>query len=108
MNNELKDKLRLLKLDLLSFLNVLAISDSIALDIDEISSSTSTPENNLRGIVGTLRRLNLGKEPIIIPAGRDNKGRLRWRINETVVNKNDLAEFLENEILGKDSIRWQK
>ena len=108
MDIQLQNKLRLMKVDLLSFLHVLAVSESVALDIDEISSSTTTPENNLRGIVGTLRRMDLGKEPLIIPAGRDDKGRLRWKINESVVSKIELAKFLEEEILGKEGIKINK
>lgn len=108
MDIQLQNKLRLLKIDLLSFLHVLAVSESVALDIDEISSSTNTPEDNLKGIVGTLRRMNLGEEPLIVPAGRDEKGRLRWKINETVVSKNELAKFLEEEILGKEGIKIKK
>ena len=105
MDKQLEDKLRNLKIDLLRFLHILAISDAVALDINEISSSTSTSENNLRGVTGTLRRLDFNGESIIIPAGRDDKGRLRWRINETVVSKNVLAKFLEEEILGKEGIK---
>jgi len=108
MDKQLQDKLRNLKIDLLSFLNVLAVSDSVALDIGEISFSTSTPENNLRGVVGTLRRLEFSGESIIIPAGRDKDGRLRWKINETVVSKTELAKFLEEEILGKEGIKINK
>jgi hypothetical protein len=105
MDKQLEDKLRNLKIDLLRFLQILAISDAVALDINEISSSTSTSESNLRGVTGTLRRLDFNGESIIIPAGRDDKGRLRWRINETVVSKNVLAKFLEDEILGKEGIK---
>ena len=104
----MQNKLRLLKIDLLYFLNTLAVTDSVALDIEEISSATSTSEIDLRGVIGTLRRMKLGDESLIIPAGRDDKGRLRWKINESVVNKRDLAEFLEKEILGKDDLKFKK
>jgi len=101
MDKQLQEKLRLLKVDLLSFLNVLAVTESIALELNEISDSTSTPESDLKGLISTLRRMKFNDEPLIVPAGRDNDGRLRWKINEKVVSKNELAKFLEEEILGK-------
>lgn len=101
MDKQLKDKLRLLKVSLLSLLHTLALTDSIALEFNEISDSTSTPEPELKGSIGTLRRIKVGEEILIVPAGRDDNGRLRWKINTAVVSKNDLAKFLEEEILGK-------
>ncbi len=108
MNKVLKDKLRLLKVDLLRFLLTLSLSKSISLDLNEISQSTNTSESVLSGIIGTLRRLKIDGESIIQPAGRDENGRLRWQIDESVVSKKELAEFLENEILGKEGLSWQK
>ncbi len=94
MDKQLQDRLRLLKVDLLSFLHALAVTDSVALELDEISQSTSTAEPELKGKISTLRRMRFNDESIIVPAGRDDEGRLRWRINETVVNKRDLALFI--------------
>lgn len=108
MDKPLQERLRLLKLDLLSFLHVLAVSDSVALDLSEISSSTSTPETDLKGVISTLRRMKFAEESIIVPAGRDQDGRLRWKINQQVVDKNELAKFLEEEILGKENIKVRK
>lgn len=108
MNNELKEKLRLLKVDLLRILHVLAITDSVALEYSKISSSTGTAEDKLNGSISTLRRMKIGDESLISPAGRDEDGRLRWQINEQVVTKNELAKFLEDEILGKDNIKIKK
>lgn len=105
MKSEIQNKLRLMKLDLLSFLHTLSITSSVALDIEEISNSTGTAEANMGGIVGTLRRMKIDEDYIIIPAGRDFKGRLRWKINESVINKDELAKFLESEILGKENIK---
>src|SRR3972149_9798852 len=105
MDKQLQEKLRLLKLDLLYFLNVLSVSESFAPDLEEISQSTNTPESDLRGVISTLRRMKFHDEPLIVAAGRDNDGRLRWKINEKVVNKNELAKFLEEEILGKEGIK---
>ena len=87
---------------------MLSVSKSFALEIKEMSKSTSTEEPELRGIVSTLRRIKLEDKPLIQPAGRDSDGRLRWKIDESVIDKNELAEFLTSEILGKDSITWQK
>lgn len=101
MDKQLENKLRLLKLDVLTFLHALSSSDAVALDLEEISTSTTTAESNLKGIISTLLRMKIGEEAIIQPAGRDQKGRLRWKINESVVEKNTLANFLEKEILGK-------
>jgi len=108
MNKDLQDKLRLLKVDLLSFLHALSVTDAIALELNEISQSTSTAEGNLSRIISTLRRMKFGEESIINPAGRDTKGRLRWKINEAVVSKRDLALFLETEILGKEGLTIDK
>jgi len=108
MDKELQNKLRFLKLDLLSFLHTLAVTDSIALELDEISSSTSTPESDLIGEISTIRRMKLADEPLVIPAGRDDRGRLRWKINESVVSKSELAKFLEEEILGKEGLKIKK
>ena len=102
MDKILQEKLRLLKLDLLSVLHTLSVSDSIALELNEISDSTSTPESDLKGQLSTLRRMKFNDESLIVPAGRDNDGRLRWKINETVVGKRELALFLEKEILGNN------
>lgn len=109
ISEELKNQLRYLKLEILSFLLTLATTDRIALDLSELSTSTSTAEPNLKGIIGTLRRMKVkdGK-PLIQPAGRDSQGRLTWKIDETVVSKKDLANFLENEILGKGGWRVKK
>lgn len=101
MQKELENKLRNLRIDLLNYLNVIATTDSVAMDLHEISQSTNTSEVDLKGIITTLRRIKVEDESIIQPAGRDHKGRLRWKINESVVEKNTLAKFLEKEILGK-------
>ena len=101
MNKQLEDKLRFLKVDLLSFLHALAVTDAVALELDEISNSTSTAESELKGQISTLRRMKFLDETIIVPAGRDTDGRLRWKINEKLVNKRELALFIESEILGK-------
>ncbi len=101
MDKQTKDKLRHLRIDLLSFLHTLAVTGAVALELNEISDSTSTAESELKGQISTLRRMKFPDEPIIVPAGRDQDGRLRWKINEEIVNKKELAEFLENEILGK-------
>lgn len=108
MDKELQEKLSLLKVSVLSFLNTLAVTDSVALDLNEISTSTSTPEVDLRGIIGTLRRMKIGNESLIKVAGRDKKGRLKWKINESIVSKNDLAKFLEEEILGKEGLKIKR
>lgn len=105
MNKQLEEKLRLLKVDLLYILHTLAITESIALELNEISDSTSTPELELKGSISTLRRMKIGDEILIVPAGRDNNGRLRWKINEKIVDKKELAKFLEKEILGKENIK---
>jgi hypothetical protein len=105
MNQQLEEKLRLLKLDLLTLLHTLAVSDSIAMELNEISDSTNTAELELKGSISTLRRMKVGAETFIVPAGRDANGRLRWKINEKIVNKNELAKFLEDEILGKENIK---
>ncbi|OGH14022.1 MAG: hypothetical protein A3H50_00985 [Candidatus Levybacteria bacterium RIFCSPLOWO2_02_FULL_37_10] len=102
MDKLLQEKLRLLKVDVLSILHILAVTDSIALELNEISDSTSTSESDLRGIISTLRRMKVGEESFITPAGRDSDGRLRWKINEAIVSKKELAIFLEEEILGKE------
>lgn len=108
MNKQLQDKLRLLKIDVLTVLHSLAMTDSIALKLDEISDSTNTAEADLKGIISTLRRMKVGEEPFIQPAGRDSEGRLRWKINEAVISKNELAKFLEEEILGKAGLTIAK
>lgn len=108
MTEEFKNKLRLLKVDVLRLLLILCTSKSFALEVDEMSKSTSTSEPELKGIVSTLRRIKISDKPIILPAGRDIDGRLRWKIDEASIDKKELAEFLTNEILGKDSITWQK
>lgn len=90
-----------MKLDLLSFLQILAVTNSVAVDFEEISKSIQTSESELKGKISTLRRMKFNGEILIIPAGRDNDGRLRWKLNEKVVEKNELASFLELEILGK-------
>lgn len=108
MDKSLQEKLRLLKLEVLNFLHTLSCTNSIALDLSEISASTSTAESDLRGIISTIRRMEFGNESLIIPAGRDDKGRLRWKINESVVSKSELAKFLEEEILGKEGLKIKK
>jgi hypothetical protein len=105
MDTQLQERLRLLKVDLLTFLHALAVTDAIALELNEISNSTSTAESDLKGQISTLRRMKFDDASIITPAGRDNDGRLRWKINETVVSKIELAKFLEEEILGKEGLR---
>jgi hypothetical protein len=102
MNRQFENKLRLLKLDLLVILHTLAVTGSIAMELSEISDSTSTSEPELKGSISSIRRIKIGEENIIIPAGRDKDGRIRWQINEKVVNKKELAKFLEDEILGKN------
>jgi hypothetical protein len=105
---QLQEKLRLLKIDVLSFLNTLAVSTSVALDLENISSSTSTSEPELKGIIGTLRRMKINDMSLILPAGRDSSGRLRWQLNQKLVNKKELAEFLEKEILGKAGLKIKR
>lgn len=106
--DEFEYQIRLFKLDLIRFLNILAITEAIALDVEEISNSTSTAEVNLKGIIGALRRIRIGDSPIILPAGRDEKGRLRWALNKSVIDKQKLARFLENEILGRERLKYDK
>lgn len=105
MNKQLEERLRLLKIDLLTLLHTLAVTDSIALELNEISNSTSTPEPELKGSISALRRMKIGDETLIVPCGRDDNGRLRWQINEKIVNKKELAKFLEEEILGKENLK---
>lgn len=102
MDKQFEERLRMLKVDMLHFLHTLAVSDSIAMELSEISNSTSTAEVDLKGIIGTLRRMKFNDDSIIVPAGKDDAGRLRWKINERVVGKKELAKFLEEEILGKN------
>jgi|GEM_PF-3736652 len=101
MEEELKDKLRLLKLDVLYFLHTLATTKSLAVDLKGISGSTGTAESDLRGVISTLRRMKYKETSLIRPAGRDDRGRLRWQINTSVVDKEKLGIFLEEEVLGK-------
>lgn len=108
MDKQLQNKLRLLKVDVLTVLHSLAMTDSIALKLDEISDSTNTAEVDLKGIISTLRRMKIENESLLQPAGRDASGRLRWKINETVVSKSELAKFLEEEILGKEGLTIAK
>ena len=105
IDKRLEEKLRLLKVGLLTILHTLAVVDSIAMELNEISKSTDTPELELKGSISTLRRIKIGDEILIVPAGRDENGRLRWQINEKVVNKKELAKFLEKEILGKENLK---
>lgn len=108
MNEDLKERLRHFKIDLLRLLQLLCVIDSVALDLEEISFSTNTAETDLRGVISALRRTKVEGKPLIQIAGRDDKGRYRWRINEGVVKKEELAKFLEEEILGKESIKKMK
>lgn len=105
MDKQLKEKLRFFKLSSLYILHTLALTDSIALEVNEISNSTNTSEPELKGVITVLRRVKVNEEPLIVPAGRDDEGKLRWRINESVVSKQELAKFLEEEILGKEGLR---
>lgn len=98
MNKQIEDKLRLLKVDLLRILYVLAITDSLAVELNEISDSTSTAESELKGSISALRRIKFDNETLVVPAGRDDDGRIRWQINKKIVDKKELVEFL-NEVL---------
>lgn len=102
MDEQLKAKLRFFKINLLYILHTLATTDSIALEQSEISDSTSTPEPELKGSISVLRRVKVNEQSLLMPAGRNDDGKLRWRLNEQVVSKNELAKFLEEEILGKN------
>lgn len=104
---QLAKTLRRYSLDVLNILHLLTTTKSFALETQEISQSTSTAESNLKGIITTLQRLKINDDSIVVPAGRDSDGRLRWRINEQIINKNDLAKFLEDEIFGKE-VKWQQ
>lgn len=106
--DEFEQQLRYFKIDLLRFLHILSITAEVALEVEEISDSTSTAEANLKGIIGSIRRFRIGDSPVILPAGRDDKGRLRWALNKSVVDKKRLAQFLENEILGRDEVTYDK
>jgi len=108
MNKELQEKLRLYKISLLYILHTLAVSEFFALELDKISESTHTAEEDLKGGISALRRIKIGQEFLIMPAGRDEQGRIRWKINENLVSKKDLAKFLEEEILGKEGLTIQK
>ena len=104
MDSDIEYLIRKLKLDMLSFLYILASTKAVALDVDEISRSIKNNQNaDLRGIIGTLRRLRIDNQTFIIPAGRDSKGRLRWQINESLVSKNELSKLIE-KILDKNLI----
>lgn len=107
MDEQLKGKLRFFKINLLYILHTLAITDSIALEQSEISDSTSTPESELKGSISVLRRVKINEQSLLMPAGRNDDGKLRWRLNEQVVSKNELAKFLEEEILGKEDLRYK-
>lgn len=109
MKKEIFNKLRYLKVEILNLLLTLSTSEFIALDLKNISNSTSTAEVDLRGIISSVRRLKFnGDETLIMPAGRDSDGRLRWKINTNIINKEELADFLINEIGTKEKITWQK
>ena len=102
MDDYIKEKLRKYKLDVLGVLHTLCVVPSVALETEEISKSTGTAETDLRGILSTIRRLKISGEPLIQPAGRDVDGKLRWRINQKAISKDELANFLEDEIIGED------
>lgn len=94
-----------MRVSLLWILHTLAVTDSIALELGEISDSTHTAEQDLTGAISALRRIKINEESLILHAGRDDAGRLRWKINEKAVNKIELAKYLEKEILGKEKIK---
>jgi hypothetical protein len=108
MDKALKDKLMHYKVSVLRFLLLLATTDSFSLELTEISQSTGTAEEDLKGPISVLRRTKNKGKPLIKVSGKDEKGRYLWRINPEAVDKKELADFLTNEILGKDGLSFSK
>jgi len=54
----------------------------------------------LGAIFSSLSRRNIGTGHLILPWGRDEKGKLRWKLNTDIISKVRLEKILK-ELLGK-------
>lgn len=102
----IKEKLGRATLEQLNALRVFTLYSPPVVTIKTVSDCTSTADTSLGGVISSLSRLNVDGKSLIVPAGRDREEGMRWRLNEEVISREDLATQLES-VLGKD-FKWAK
>ena len=95
MNPKLEKKLRKTTLEQLSALLAFVNAPNVTVTPEKISKSTETSGNYLGGVLSALSRTRIDGQPIIVPAGKDRKEGLRWRLNTAIAPKDELSKLLE-------------
>ncbi len=64
----------------------------------QMDESLSTANQSVGGTISAVSRLKVDGQPLLIPMGKDGDYGIRWKLNEDVVEKEDLKEIV-GEIL---------
>lgn len=92
----IETKIRKLKIPQLEVLKLLADDPNGVSSNKEISDSTQTSAYTLGAVLTPIMRLKVGKEKLLIQAGRDFDGKPRWQINEKVIERTELKILLNS------------
>lgn len=64
----------------------------------QVGGSTNTADQSVGGTISAISRVKVNDEPLVIPMGKDEKEGIRWKLNEEVIEKDQLKEII-NDIL---------
>ena len=68
------------------------------ISVDSLNNSIHTADDNKKKIIGGvlsgLSKVKINDQPIILPAGRDEKEGMRWVLNTKVITREQLKDVL--------------
>lgn len=59
-----------------------------------ISNSNSTAEQTMGGVLSSVLTMRGKEGPLLLAMGKDEYG-VRWKLNESVISKNELKELVD-------------
>ncbi|MFC1790611.1 hypothetical protein ACFLZP_03980 [Patescibacteria group bacterium] len=101
---DIRNKIKKCSLEQLGALRVFTLYNPPIVTAKQVSKSISSSDQSLGGLISSLSRIKTEQGPLIEPAGRDEESDIRWRLNELVITKEELAELI-SQLLGKD-LQW--
>lgn len=99
---ELEQKLRNCTLAQLQTLLLFATTKELVVTTSEIGDSTSTIDPKaLAGLVSSVSKIRINNEPLILKIGRIPGEGTRYRLNDDVISRSQLADILEKFYIEK-------
>lgn len=91
---EIEKRLRKMTIPQLEALKMIAESELGISTTKEIGDTTSTASYRLGAIITSLLKVKTNKGSLLLPAGRDPDGGMRWQLNEEVISREGLKRIL--------------